>query len=37
LVAFLDVGTPPAYAGFGSMRAPKDIVRAAIEAIRAHA
>jgi hypothetical protein len=35
LEAFLDNGTPPVYAGFGSMRAPKDIARAAIEAIRA--
>ena len=42
LVAFLDVGTPPVYVGFGSMamqapalRAPKDIARVAIEAIRA--
>jgi vancomycin aglycone glucosyltransferase len=26
---------PPVYVGFGSMRAPKDIVRVAIEAIRA--
>jgi len=35
LEAFLDVGTPPVYAGFGSMRAPKDFARVAIEAIRA--
>jgi vancomycin aglycone glucosyltransferase len=35
LVAFLDAGTPPVYVGFGSVRAPKDIVRTAIEAIRA--
>jgi vancomycin aglycone glucosyltransferase len=35
LVAFLDAGPPPVYAGFGSMRAPKDIARVAIEAIRA--
>jgi vancomycin aglycone glucosyltransferase len=35
LVAFLDAGTPPVYVGFGSMRAPKDIARMAIEAIRA--
>jgi vancomycin aglycone glucosyltransferase len=35
LVAFLDAGTPPVYVGFGSVRAPKDIVRMAIEAIRA--
>jgi vancomycin aglycone glucosyltransferase len=35
LVGFLDAGTPPVYVGFGSMRAPKDIARVAIEAIRA--
>ena len=35
LVAFLDAGTPPVYVGFGSMRAPADIARVAIEAIRA--
>jgi vancomycin aglycone glucosyltransferase len=35
LEAFLDAGTPPVYVGFGSMRAPKDITRVAIEAIRA--
>jgi vancomycin aglycone glucosyltransferase len=35
LVAFLDAGTPPVYVGFGSMRAPTDIARVAIEAIRA--
>ncbi|MGQ0777329.1 MAG: glycosyltransferase [Pseudonocardiales bacterium] len=35
LVAFLDAGTPPVYVGFGSMRAPKDVARVAIEAIRA--
>ena len=35
LVAFLDAGTPPVYAGFGSMRTPADIARVAIEAIRA--
>jgi vancomycin aglycone glucosyltransferase len=34
-VAFLDAGTPPVYVGFGSMRAPQDIARVAIEAIRA--
>jgi vancomycin aglycone glucosyltransferase len=34
LVAFLDAGPPPVYVGFGSMRAPKDIARVAIEAIR---
>jgi vancomycin aglycone glucosyltransferase len=35
LEAFLDAGTPPVYVGFGSMRAPKDIARVAIEVIRA--
>jgi vancomycin aglycone glucosyltransferase len=35
LEAFLDAGTPPVYVGFGSMRVPQDIARAAIEAIRA--
>jgi len=36
LEAFLDAGPPPVYVGFGSMRAPKDIARVAIDAIRAH-
>ena len=35
LKAFLDAGPPPLYVGFGSMRAPEDIARVAIEAIRA--
>jgi vancomycin aglycone glucosyltransferase len=35
LTAFLDAGPPPVYVGFGSMRAPQDIARVAIEAIRA--
>ena len=35
LEAFLDAGPPPVYVGFGSMRAPADIARVAIEAIRA--
>ncbi|MFI7058749.1 glycosyltransferase [Streptosporangium canum] len=37
LVAFLDAGAPPVYAGFGSMpmRASEDVARVAIEAIRA--
>jgi vancomycin aglycone glucosyltransferase len=37
LAAFLDAGTPPVYAGFGSMpmRASADIARVVIEAIRA--
>jgi UDP:flavonoid glycosyltransferase YjiC (YdhE family) len=34
LEAFLDAGAPPVYVGFGSMRAPKDFARVAIEAIR---
>jgi vancomycin aglycone glucosyltransferase len=34
LVAFLDAGTPPVYVGFGSMPAPKDIARMAIETVR---
>ena len=36
LVAFLDAGPPPVFVGFGSMRAPGDLARVAIEAIRAH-
>jgi vancomycin aglycone glucosyltransferase len=38
LVAFLDAGEPPVYAGLGSMAAyaPKDIAQVAIEASRAH-
>jgi vancomycin aglycone glucosyltransferase len=35
LGAFLDAGPPPVYVGFGSMRAPEDVARVAIEAIRA--
>jgi vancomycin aglycone glucosyltransferase len=35
LEAFLDAGPAPVYVGFGSMRAPQDIARVAIEAIRA--
>ena len=35
LVAFLDAGTPPVYVSMGSVRAPADIARVAIEAIRA--
>jgi vancomycin aglycone glucosyltransferase len=35
LEAFLDAGTPPVYVGFGSMPAPKDTARMAIDAIRA--
>ncbi|HZN77900.1 MAG TPA: glycosyltransferase [Micromonosporaceae bacterium] len=33
--AFLNAGAPPVYVGFGSMRAPKDVARVAIDAIRA--
>jgi vancomycin aglycone glucosyltransferase len=36
LEAFLDAGSPPVYVGFGSMPAPTDAARAAIEAVRAH-
>jgi vancomycin aglycone glucosyltransferase len=35
LEAFLNAGTPPVYVGFGSMPAPKDMARVAIDAIRA--
>ena len=35
LEAFLDAGAPPVYVGFGSMRAPTDVARVAIDAIRA--
>ena len=34
LVAFLDAGAPPAYVSFSSVRAPDDVARVAIEAIR---
>lgn len=34
LEAFLEAGTPPVYVGFGSMRAPQDLARMAITAIR---
>ncbi|MGY5135873.1 glycosyltransferase [Streptomyces nigrescens] len=36
LEAFLDAGSPPVYVGFGSLRAPADTVRVAVEAVRAH-
>jgi vancomycin aglycone glucosyltransferase len=36
LTAFLDAGDPPVFVSFGSMRAPADIARVAIEAIRAN-
>ena len=35
LEAYLAAGTPPVYVGFGSMRAPQDIARVVVEAIRA--
>jgi vancomycin aglycone glucosyltransferase len=35
LVAFLDAGPAPVYVGFGSMPAPADVARVAIDAIRA--
>ncbi|QKV73662.1 glycosyltransferase [Amycolatopsis sp. Hca4] len=35
VTAFLDAGDPPVYVGFGSMRAPAGVAKAAIEAIRA--
>jgi vancomycin aglycone glucosyltransferase len=36
LEAFVDAGSPPVYVGFGSLRAPADAVRVAVEAVRAH-
>jgi len=36
LVDFLDAGTPPVYVGMGSVRAPADLARVAVDAIRAH-
>ncbi|MDR7276977.1 glycosyltransferase [Catenuloplanes atrovinosus] len=35
LTAFLEAGPPPVYVGFGSMRAPADAARVAVDAIRA--
>jgi vancomycin aglycone glucosyltransferase len=35
LEAFLDAGTPPVYVSMGSVRAPEDVARVAVEAIRA--
>jgi vancomycin aglycone glucosyltransferase len=35
LVAFLDAGAPPVYVGFGSLPAPKDFARMAIDVVRA--
>jgi vancomycin aglycone glucosyltransferase len=34
LVAFLDAGTPPVYVGLGSLPAPKDFARTAIDVVR---
>jgi vancomycin aglycone glucosyltransferase len=36
LEVFLDAGTPPVYVSMGSVRAPADVARVAIEAIRRH-
>jgi vancomycin aglycone glucosyltransferase len=36
LERFLGAGAPPAYVSMGSVRAPADVARVAIEAIRAH-
>jgi vancomycin aglycone glucosyltransferase len=35
ITAFLDAGDPPVYFGFGSIRAPRDISRVVIDAVRA--
>ncbi|EMD26461.1 glycosyltransferase [Amycolatopsis azurea] len=35
LEAFLAAGEPPVYVGFGSMRAPEDAAKVAVEAVRA--
>lgn len=34
LLAFLDVGSPPVYVGFGSLQAPKDFARTAVDVVR---
>ena len=36
LSAFLDAGEPPVYVGLGSLPAPKDFARTAIDVVRAH-
>lgn len=36
LLRFLDAGAPPVYIGFGSLPAPKDFARMAIDVVRAH-
>jgi UDP:flavonoid glycosyltransferase YjiC (YdhE family) len=35
LETFLDVGEPPVYFGFGSIRAPKDLSKTMVESARA--
>jgi vancomycin aglycone glucosyltransferase len=35
LLAFLDAGAPPVYVGFGSLPAPKDFARMAMDVVRA--
>ena len=35
LLAFLDAGTPPVYVGFGSLQAPKDFAKTAVDVVRA--
>lgn len=36
LASFLDRGAPPVYVGFGSLPAPKNFARTAIDVVRAH-
>ena len=36
LAAFLDAGEPPVYVGLGSLTAPKDFARIAIDVVRGH-
>jgi vancomycin aglycone glucosyltransferase len=36
LTAFLDAGEPPIYVGLGSLNAPQDFARIAIDVVRAH-
>lgn len=36
LLAFLDAGAPPIYVGLGSLPAPKDFARMAIDVVRSH-
>jgi vancomycin aglycone glucosyltransferase len=35
LLAFLDAGSPPVYVGFGSLQAPKDFAKTAVDIVRA--